>query len=335
LPALQSTHLPVVLLYHRVGAAAVDPWALAVSPHHFSEHLEVLTGGTVVSVSDIIKRLQGGPLLPGMTAITFDDGYAETVSIVRPLLERHGLPATFYVPTGAVNSPREFWWDELESLVLISKRLPLRLSLEIDGQPLDWESADQEPEPGTDEEQRRAQQWRAWEDPAPSPRHELYRELWRRCQRLTATSRERVLGDLRLWAGHSGPARPTHRTLTHNEVRDLASSRVADFGSHTVTHPALAALPLSEQRAEIETGKHGLEDLTGEPARTFAYPFGRRVDYSDETVRLVRRAGFEGACANFNGAIVEGVDPFQLPRLFVQDWDGDEFARLLASLTHG
>lgn len=330
---MRSTHLPVVLLYHRVGAAAVDPWALAVSPMHFSEHLDVLAGGTVVSLRDLLPMLKAGTLAPGTVAITFDDGYAETVSIVQPLLQRGGMAATFYLPTDAVNSPREFWWDELEDLILISERLPDHLSIEINGQTLDWGAAGHE-EARTDEGRRRARQWRAWEDPVPSPRHALYRALWQRCQRLSASGRDRVLRDLRLWSGGARPARATHRTLTSNEVRELARTQGMDIGAHTVTHPALAALPLWEQRLEIERSKHRLEELTGQPVRTFAYPFGRRVDYTDETVSLVRMAGFESACSNFSGAIVEAVDPFQFPRLFVQDWDGDEFNRQLTSLAH-
>jgi peptidoglycan/xylan/chitin deacetylase (PgdA/CDA1 family) len=141
--------------------------------------------------------------------------------------------------------------------------------------------------------------------------------------------------EVRVWAGGARPARATHRTLTNDEVCELASSRVVDIGAHTVTHPALAALSCFEQRLEIEPSKRGLEDLTGQPIRTFAYPFGRRVDYTEETVSLVRMAGFEGACSNFSGSIAAGVDPFQLPRIFVQDWDGDELSRRLASLARG
>ena len=250
-----------MLLYHRVGEAVVDPWALAVSPTHFSEHMEVLRGRTV-SLRDMLRSFRAGTLEPDTVAVTFDDGYAETITIARPILERREIPATFYVPTGAINSAREFWWDELERLILIAEHLPERLSIVIGGQQFNWVYPRSQQDRWTDQDRVRARTWQAWEVPAPSPRHELYASLWERCQRLPTADRERVLGELRLWGG-ALPPRGTHRTLTDREVQDLSSSAIADIGAHTVTHPALATLGSAAQRSEIDMGKRGLEQMIG------------------------------------------------------------------------
>ena len=39
---------PLILMYHRIGTPAVDPWGLAVSPKHFDEQLAVLCRTRVV-----------------------------------------------------------------------------------------------------------------------------------------------------------------------------------------------------------------------------------------------------------------------------------------------
>ncbi|HSJ07311.1 MAG TPA: polysaccharide deacetylase family protein, partial [Longimicrobiales bacterium] len=47
-------------------------------------------------------------------AITFDDGYRDNVRYAAPLLERHGLPATFFVATAIIGTDRPFPHDSRE-----------------------------------------------------------------------------------------------------------------------------------------------------------------------------------------------------------------------------
>ena len=102
-----------------------------------------------------------------------------------------------------------------------------------------------------------------------------------------------------------------------------------DIGAHSVTHPVLAALSLQEQRREIEEGKQTLEAVCGQAATSFSYPYGSEADYSNETVQLVRQAGFACACTTRPAAVRHGGDPLTLPRMIVRDWSGEEFRRRL------
>ena len=108
-----------ILLYHRVARLERDPQQLAVTPERFDEHLTALRATcTPVALADVPALLRARRLPPRPVAVTFDDGYRDNLHEAKPLLERHGVPATVFVSSGYVGAGKEFWWDELERLLL-------------------------------------------------------------------------------------------------------------------------------------------------------------------------------------------------------------------------
>jgi peptidoglycan/xylan/chitin deacetylase (PgdA/CDA1 family) len=93
-----------------------------------------------------------------------------------------------------------------------------------------------------------------------------------------------------------------------------------------MTHPLLPGLPHAEQEREIRESKRTLEEITGRPVTSFAYPYGR---YTRETASIVRAAGFHCACAAEGTVTQVKTELFQLPRCPVQDWDSAKFEQLL------
>jgi peptidoglycan/xylan/chitin deacetylase (PgdA/CDA1 family) len=92
----------VVLCYHSVHAS--KRYA-SVRPAAFSEHLAWLS--EACDVVPLERALDPRP--PGArpaVAITFDDGYADNHETVAPELERHRLPATFFITTGLIDRDR-------------------------------------------------------------------------------------------------------------------------------------------------------------------------------------------------------------------------------------
>jgi peptidoglycan/xylan/chitin deacetylase (PgdA/CDA1 family) len=65
----------------------------------------------VVPLGEVFDTLRRGlPVRPRTVAITFDDCYRDNLAAARTLAE-HGLPATFFVPTGVVGTDRVLPWD--------------------------------------------------------------------------------------------------------------------------------------------------------------------------------------------------------------------------------
>jgi peptidoglycan/xylan/chitin deacetylase (PgdA/CDA1 family) len=342
----------LVLLYHRVAEVERDPQLLCVSPKHFAEHLEVLRGRRVIPLDWMAEvfayegcasRRIKPPHFP--VSITFDDGYADNLQHATPILEKYDAPATVFVASGFVGRREEFFWDELDRLLLQPGRLPKALNLAPPhdepalaspmtcdlgaDDPWIWTLSDEDADYTPD----RAAAHRAWNvlsPETPTPRHAAYRAL---CPALAASdpaTRTRWLDTIRARLGVDAHGRESHRTMTADELRQLASGNLIEIGAHTVTHARLSSLPVEQQRHEIAQSKHTLDDLLDRRVGSFSYPFGNHADYTPETVRLVREAGFDHACSNFGGAVRRGTaDRFQLNRVLVRDWDGDEFARRL------
>lgn len=305
----------LILLYHRISEGAPDPQRLAVSPVHFSEHLRVLTRLTdPVALEELPVQLKrrsrnARPL----SAITFDDGYADNLDPAARILEEQGVPATVFVTTTA----REFYWDALERL-LLRPSLPDALTLEIDGQTHTWSFAGKPMDDAP------------WDIRQP-PRCEAqraYLELSELFRNLHPDKRESVLDQLFKWADICRqPQNRKHRCLAENELRQLASKKLITIGAHTVNHPVLFALKPDEQAREIMAGRIQLERIAGRPVRAFSYPYGCERDYSRQTVKMVRAAGFTCACANIPRLINRWTDPLQLPRIIAEDVDGETFEK--------
>ena len=324
----------LILLYHRVFEAVSDPQLLCVTPQHFAEHLEHLRCHyQIIRLADLARALTEKRLPKGAVVLTFDDGYADNFYNAKPLLERYDIPATVFVTTGYIGQEREFWWDELDRLLLQSGTLPETLRLSANGSTCQWEL--DEAARYSEDVYRRHRCWNVLEKNDPSARQRLYRSLCQLLRPLPEGERRNVLDELLRWAGAEPMVRPTHRTLSSDEVSHLAVGGLVDAGAHTVTHPVLSALPVAGQRSELQGSKACLEDILGRPITTFSYPYGSRCDYTVQTVAVVREAGFDCACSNLADVVWRGSDRFQLPRVLVRDWDGETFARRLGKWFRG
>lgn len=293
---------PVVcLLYHRVAELDVDSQQLAVSPENFRAQLRFLREKFPVVPLDADWSRTTAPAV----AISFDDGYADNLLNALPIVEEVGVPVTFFVTTGHVGTHREFWWDELERLLMVEGRGSGRISLRVKDGEKSW-PVESEPERAT-----------------------VFAELQQMMRSVDENQRGQWFDRLREWAGVSDEGRPTHRALSVAELQELASSAWVEIGAHTVTHSPLSALDESAQLQEISRSREQLELWLNRPVRIFAYPFGGPRDFTDRTVRLVRQSGFERAYVNYPGQVHRWSDPYRLRRHLVRDWPVDLFAEQL------
>jgi peptidoglycan/xylan/chitin deacetylase (PgdA/CDA1 family) len=288
----------VILVYHRVADLTCDPYQLAVSPSLFVQQLDYLADSCLpMRLLDLVENIERDSLPPRAVAVTFDDGYYDNFQHAFPLLQAANIPATIFVTTGMVGSEAEFWWDDLERVLLGDSELPASLRLTA---------------------QARVYEWRL--DPA-HPRCTAHQDIVDLVRGLVPKERDHVLRQLADWAGTGTTGRPGYRAVTAQELTKLAQSTLIDIGAHTITHARLSMLPPDEQYAEIAGSREALRSLIGALPGTFAYPYGQPDDFAAETVEIVRSAGFRAAATTIPGSIEPGDDPLQLRRCPIFNWD--------------
>lgn len=105
--------------------------------------------------------------------------------------------------------------------------------------------------------------------------------------------------------------------LSWEEVRVLREAGHT-IGGHTLNHIRLSKHPIEVQRHEIVSDKEHTEREIGGPMSSFAYPFGSRSDYTEETKQVLQRAGY--VCAfTTEGMFIDLDQPYAYARMGVED----------------
>ena len=284
-----ARHRLSILIYHRVLPQPDPLFPDEIDAVRFERQLTDLKRAFhVMPLAQAVRCLREGTLPPYAACITFDDGYADNADIALPILQRHGLHATFFVASGFLDGGR-MWNDTVIELV---RRAP---DGELDLQALGYGS-----HPLRSAAQRTA------------AIHALLGQLKYLAPAQRLAEVERIVRRL-------GTALPDDLMMTSAQLRQLHRAGM-EIGAHTVHHPILASLDDAAARDEMASGKAALEALIGAPVRLFAYPNGKpEQDYRASHVTIARALGFEAAVSTAWGAADERSDPFQLPRF--TPWD--------------
>ncbi len=261
----------------------------------------------VLPLPQAMRRLADGALPPRACAITFDDGYADNRTVALPILQAHGLTATFFVATGFLNGGR-MWNDTVIEALRRTEQSALDLR-ELPGDDVGRASI---------------------ATITLAERRSAIDQLLQRLKYLPIDAR--VAATERL-AELARVQPPTDLMMTTRQLRELHAAGMT-IGAHTVSHPILARLGRAAAQDEITTSKTALEAMIDAPVTLFAYPNGRPgTDYSAETIGLAKQAGFDAAFSTAWGAAQRSGDRFQVPRFTPWDRTRTRFGlRMVANL---
>lgn len=203
----------------------------------------------------------GREVEPYSLILTFDDGYADLHSNLLPLLQKHQVPATIFLTTGAING-RPLWFQRVfaslaqTTLPELSAwrgfpRLPLR---------------------------------------TPEQHHHAIETVSELKRTLAPRELDAAAEELAGLLGVEGT--PGEEMMSWEQVAELHRSGWVNLGGHTVTHPVLTGCTLEEARRELVDCATELRSRLGLTFLPFAYPNG---GITLEVEHLVEEAGYDCA----------------------------------------
>jgi peptidoglycan/xylan/chitin deacetylase (PgdA/CDA1 family) len=278
----------LVLGWHNVESSWLFPVRPGAGVRGLGRQLAFLRRRmTVVPLGDALRALsQGQPLPPRAVAVTFDDGYRDTLELAVPILERLGLPATFFLVPELLSGLIRPWWEMLGWAFTCSRRESIRW----EGQQLGLRGA----------AERRASLTAAAERLKQRPVADL----------------DRAVTELRLLCDPSGAPGHTEMFLDWQGARELVR-RGFTVGSHSLKHTILAREGAAEQHRDLLLSRQQLEHRLGVTVDLLAYPNGLPGDYDATTIRAARDAGYAYAVTTNQGWNRAATPPYEIRR-FVQ-----------------
>lgn len=303
-----------VLAYHRIDnphASVSDTFTPNVSatPAQFAAQMAYLSRRyTVVSIDDVTAWLRGEHSLPPYPAlITFDDGYADNFRHALPVLKKFGFPAVVFLATDYIGKSEPFFWDLAAYCFAHTQKTSVTLPPAGE---LHWGDADS-----------RTAAMVGW------------------LERLKALPNAAKKAHIRALPDRLDVAIPADAfaglTMTWNEVRTMIAHGVA-MGAHTMSHPVLTRVSLTQAQAEISGSQACIEAMTGQPVTTFAYPNGHPADFNTEIQRHLKETGIETAFTLLPGPIPLAEvrrTPLTIGRMFLSHKDSPpRFAAKLVGL---
>lgn len=247
----------------------------------------------ILSIGEVAERAQQASLARRFVCLTFDGGHRDFMTFAYPVLSRHRVPFTLYVPTGFVDRIGKAWWLALEQVIARNDRIGLVMN-------------------------RTEHRFFV---ASLAEKYQLYDTLYAWMMTLSPADLAAAIGDLCGRYGVDMAAVSRNVAMSWEDLGKLARDPQATIGSATVNYPNLAHIKGTSALREMTMGRTVLETALDGSCRHFAYPFGGQGTFGPREILLAREAGFVAAVSTKPGVIrADGQsDLMALPRIA---WDG-------------
>lgn len=247
----------------------------------------------IVGIDEACRRAVTLPERRRFACLTFDGASKDIVTDAYPVLARHGVPFTLYLPTAFPDGVGLAWWLALEDIIARENRI----SLMIDGRERHFVVA------------------------SLSDKYELFDFLSGWLRKLPPSELSYAVNDLGRRYSADAAQLSRSASLDWADLAKLAADPNVTFGCSTVNYPALSSLKDVAAQREMAMGKAVAESALRRPVRHFAYPFGDRDAFARPHVVMAEEAGFASAVSTISG-VVEAQGRTNLHALPRIAWNG-------------
>ena len=247
----------------------------------------------IVSMDEVCRRAVSLASQRRFVCLTFDGGYKDLITSAYPVLSRHGVPFTVYLPTAFPDGLGEAWWLALEQVIARENRLSLVMDRN---------------------EQR-------FDIRHTAEKYQLYEFLAGWMRSLPPPDVSFAIKDLCKRYSVDLAALSRAASMDWDDLNRLAADPNVTIGSATVNYPVLSNLKDADALREMTMGRAVAQSAFHRDVRHFAYPFGDRAGFARKHVQMAEEAGFASAASAISGIVqAEGrTNLHALPRIA---WDG-------------
>lgn len=247
----------------------------------------------LVTMDEVCRRAVTLPMPSRFACLTFDGGCKDVITHAYPVLAKHAVPFTVYLPTAFPDGIGEAWWLALEEMIAREERIHLVI----------------------DRQERR------FATGSVPEKIETYEFLSSWLRTLSPADLSFAIHDLCKRYSVDLASLSRKASMDWDDLAKLAADPLVTIGSATVNYHALSNLGQADARREMTMGKAVAETALHHAVSHFAYPFGDRDSWRREHVVMAQEAGFASAVSTIPG-VVEARGATNLHALPRIAWDG-------------
>jgi len=297
----------IILMYHGITETASVPDNFdgrQVDATLFEHQIEYLKKNyDIISFDEYVNNEQRGILkedrlnthnrVKRQLTITFDDGYANNLYVLAPIIKKNNIPIIIYLPAGLIDNNEIYWSNKVSFCIGRTERKRIEFMAGAKRIVLDLSN--------------------------PKSRISALITAKKTLFNISETDRKKAIFEIISSCDVDFRDNIDLRPMSWEELKKLKKQLgdLVSFGSHTLTHPLLSKISDAEIIKELSESRKMISKKLVKTDH-LSYPFG---DYDSRVITTAKRF-YSSAVTTSYGYNGQGVDIFRLKRIPVSNNNG-------------